>query len=78
MCRRTRIKWTECIATITANAINGYECDNGYTLLGNTCVFNDSKEATIEYSCSKVYSLNKNKCEKYKINSPKIHYGDKN
>ena len=72
------LRGTECIATITANAINGYECDNGYTLLGNTCVFNDSKEATIEYSCSKVYSLNKNKCEKYKINSPKIHYGDKN
>lgn len=70
------LRGTECVATITADAINGYECDVGYTLLGNTCVFNDSKEAKIEYSCSKVYSLNGNKCEKYKINSPKIHYGE--
>ena len=52
----------------------GYKCDDGYVLAGSTCMLNDKKDAKVEYSCSKIYTLNGSKCEKYELRNPTPHY----
>ena len=49
--------------------------DNNYSSLG-ACYKDDFPSAIKKYTCSRVYTLNGDKCEKYDIIDAKAHYND--
>ena len=51
--------------------------DDGFVISGTKCLKNDFPRASKKYTCSKAYTLNGGKCEKYEIINAKVHFADK-
>lgn len=56
-----------CYGKIVTQAIGIYNCDSGYILSGVNCIKDDFKKPEVKQTCSRLYKLNNNRCEKYKI-----------
>lgn len=54
----------ERITTKAPTSTPGYVCEQGYTLSGNKCIKNNSKEKTIAYTCPSGYNLEGTKCKR--------------
>ena len=51
-----------------------YTCPEGFIASGVTCVQNDFPQPVKKYTCSRVYTLNGEKCEQYEIKPPKVEF----
>ena len=54
----------ERVQTKAPTSTPGYVCEQGYTLSGNKCIKNNSKEKTIAYTCPSGYNLEGTKCKR--------------
>lgn len=54
----------EIVQTKAPTSTPGYVCEQGYTLSGNKCIKNNSKEKTIAYTCPSGYNLEGTKCKR--------------
>ncbi len=59
--------------TITTDTVGVYSCDDGFIISGTKCLKNDFLKAVKKYTCSKAYTLNDGKCEKYEVITAKVH-----
>ena len=69
----TTLRGNMCYGKIVTQAIGIYNCEAGYILSGVNCIKDDFKKPEVKQTCSRLYKLNGNRCEKYKVINAKIN-----
>lgn len=65
----------KCYTDMETDAVLGNYCEKkDYVYTGTQCLLSSVKEPNVEYSCSKIYTLNNDKCEKYDLIDPTPNY----